>query len=221
MNTALILAAGRGERLRPLTDRLPKALCVVNHKPLIEHHVTRLAEANFTRIIINHAHLGDQIKRHLGDGSRFNVDITYSAEPPGALETLGAILNAKPFFEHERHLVTVNADIVTDFDYKRLQPNHAQGAHLILIPLKQHQPQGDFALLHHQQVKNSPKDYIFSGIACFDLDLFNNMKLMRTSIVPWLQQWADTGQLTGELHHGIWFDTGTPKRLLEAQHAFD
>ena len=220
MNTALILAAGRGERLRPLTDYLPKALCVVNHKPLIEHHVIRLAQANFTRIIINHAHLGDQIKRQLGDGSRFNVDIIYSAEPPGALETLGAILNAKPFFEHESHLVTVNADIVTDFDYKRLQPTQAQRAHLILTPVKNNHQQGDFTLLNHKSVKNSPRNTIFSGIACFDLALFNNMTLARTSITPWLRQWADTDQITGELHHGIWFDTGTPQRLFEAQQAF-
>ncbi len=217
MNTALIFAAGRGERLRPLTNHLPKALCVVHGKPLIEHQIAALAAAGFTRIIINHAYLGDQIKRYLGNGTRFNVEIIYSPEPPGALETAGAIINALPYI-NSSHFVTVSADIYTAFNYSTLRaPSDVYLAHIILVPIKPEHQHGDFALTSKQLVQNSPPHYLFGNIACFSRQAFATRPLDRYSITQLLRTWATNQQLSGELYVGAWFDTGTPARLALAR----
>ncbi len=217
MNTALIFAAGRGERLRPLTYDNPKALCVVRGKPLIEHHVCALSKAGFSRIIINHAYLGDQIKRHLGNGAAFDVEIIYTAEPPGALETAGAILNARAHIQ-TRYLVTVSADIYTDFDFSTLTPpSSLQRAHIILVPLKPEHHQADFALTSDQFVHNNPRHYLFGNIACFDMQTFRDLSLARFSISKLLREWATTQQLSGEVYDGLWFDTGNIARLTRAR----
>ncbi|MBY0377209.1 MAG: NTP transferase domain-containing protein, partial [Gammaproteobacteria bacterium] len=119
MKTAMILAAGRGDRLKPLTEKQPKAMCLVQQKPLIEHHVARLAELGFERIVINHAYLGSQIRRHLGTGSKWGIEICYAPEPPGGLETGGGIYNALPLLG-KQPFVTVNADVFTDFNFRML-----------------------------------------------------------------------------------------------------
>jgi len=216
MKTALIFAAGRGERLRPITNYIPKALCIVRDKPLIEHHVCALSKAGFTRIIINHAYLGDHIKRYLNNGSRYNVEIIYCAEPPGALETAGAILNARPYIPSS-HLVTVSADIYTDFDFSTLHPPTTLPAHIVLVPLKPLHSQGDFDLTTNQLVSNTKRPYLFGNIACFNMQTFATKPLERYSIAKLLRLWAHQQQLSGELYTGIWFDTGTPARLKLAQ----
>ena len=121
MNTAILLAAGRGERLRPITDRIPKPLCKVQGMTLIEHHLLQLGQAGFNRIIINHAYLGDQIRQLLGDGKRWHVSIDYSPEPPGALETGGGIYNILHRFKINEPFMTVNADIFTDYAFAKLK----------------------------------------------------------------------------------------------------
>ena len=217
MNTALIFAAGRGERLRPLTNQIPKALCMVRGKPLIEHHVCALAQAGFGRIIINHAYLGDQIKRHLGNGERFGVEIIYTAEPPGALETAGTLIHIRRLLPDD-YLLTVSADIYTDFDFQTLRPPTAsQYAHIILVPLQPEHSQGDFDLTADGLVHNTPRRYLFGNIACFNVNAFTELPLDRFSISQLLRRWASQQQLSGELYSGPWFDTGTPARLARAQ----
>lgn len=213
MKTAMILAAGRGERLRPLTDTLPKALCMVKGMPLIEHHVINLAKAGFERLVINHAYLGGQIRHYLGDGKRFGLTIDYSPEPPGGLETGGGIVNAltrlgtKPF-------ITVNADIYTDFDFNSLDMSAIDSLHLILIPknptLQHH---GDFGLIDNKLINKINPEYTFSGIACYHPKIFANCLNGRYSVTPLIRQYINQHQGTGQLHDGAWFDIGSLERL--------
>jgi MurNAc alpha-1-phosphate uridylyltransferase len=211
MKTAMILAAGRGERLKPMTDGMPKALCCIEGIPLIEYHVINLAKAGFKRLVINHAYLGDQIRRHLGNGARWGVEICYVPEPPGGLETGGGIFNALPIIQ-ENTFITVNADIFTDFDFASCQwPKRL--VHLILVPKPPYFPQGDFGLSEKQQLNNNAQDYTFAGIACYRTELFKNNRPGRYSITPLLRQLATDQQATGEIYQGVWFDIGTPDRL--------
>ncbi|MFI4962868.1 MAG: nucleotidyltransferase family protein, partial [Legionellales bacterium] len=182
MKVAMIFAAGRGERLKPLTDSLPKALCSVHGRALIEHHVTNLAQAGYTRIVINHAYLGGKIKQHLGDGNRFGVEICYSPEPPGALETGGAVVRALPLLGEEP-FITVNADIYTNFDFANLPNETLDNMHLILVDknpaLKHH---GDFGLMPNHLISNSNREYTFSGIACYHPRVFKDLPQGRYSL---------------------------------------
>jgi len=212
MKTALIFAAGRGERLKPFTYHTPKALCPIQDIPLIEHHVINLKKAGFERLLINHAYLGDQIRRHLGRGSRFNVEIIYLPEPPGGLETAGTIIQALPYFNQEPFL-TVNADIFTHFNFSSIREfNLTQLAHLVLVP-KQNSHRGDFGLSTSKIVTNDCKIYTYSGIGCYHPRAFTHHQLQRFSVTPLLRQWASQNQITGELYDGLWFDIGTPERL--------
>ena len=220
MKTALIFAAGRGERLRPLTDAIPKALCTVHNIPLIEHHVIQLARAGFERILINHAYLGDQIRRQLGSGARFGLEIIYLPEPPGALETGGAIVNALPYLDNAP-FVTVSADIFTDYDFSTLRPPANQTAHLVLVPAHPAHPTGDFGLSNTHHITNTPRQYVFANIACFDPDLFKSYAPGRYPLAPWLRAWADQEKITGEIHSGVWFNIGTLERLMRARAGID
>ncbi|CEG55779.1 N-acetylmuramate alpha-1-phosphate uridylyltransferase MurU [Legionella fallonii] len=213
MNTAMILAAGRGERLRPLTELCPKALCIVKGKPLVEHHVINLAKAGFEKIIINHAYLGGQIRRYLGDGSRWGVELCYSPEPPGGLETGGGIIQALPFFDN-KPFITVNADIYTDYDFKQIKTFSVDCLHLILVhknPALQHH--GDFGLNNEHILTNTDCNYTFAGIACYHPKIFTENKLGRYSIAPLLKHYASRNEATGSLHQGFWFDIGSIERL--------
>lgn len=217
MNTALIFAAGRGERLKNITRHLPKALCKVFDIPLIERHIIQLKKAGFDRILINHAYLGDQIKRYLGTGERFQVHIEYIPEPPGGLETAGTLIHALPFFEGQP-FITVNADIYTDFNFSKLK-KHSQNyaeAHLILVPHAKTHAQGDFGL-NKSKVQNTPRSFVYSGIARFNPQLFEPYSLKRISLTPLLRTWADQQKITGELYSGMWYDIGTPERLEQVQ----
>lgn len=216
MKAAMILAAGRGTRLRPFTDDKPKALFEVAGIPLIEHHIINLAQAGFERIVVNHAWLGGQIRNHLGSGSRWGVEICYSPEPPGGLETGGGIVQALPLFENHP-FVTVNADIYTDFDFKSLPLDHCPYLHLILVnnnPALFHQ--GDFGLVHTTQLSNTPKDYTFAGIACYHPKLFLESKKGRYSITPLIRKYAELHKATASVHQGYWFDIGSIARLTAA-----
>lgn len=212
MKVAMILAAGRGERLRPLTDYQPKALCRVHNIPLIEYHVTHLALAGFERLIINHAHLGGQIRAHLGTGERFGVEIIYSPEPPGGLETGGGIVNALPLIGDEPFL-TVNADIFTDYNFASLTLPKTSAAHLVLINKPSYLLHGDFGLSNHCLLENTPRQYTFAGIACYRPNIFHKLIPGRYSLPPLLRQLATEKLATAEFFKGFWIDIGTPERL--------
>ncbi|WP_131782198.1 N-acetylmuramate alpha-1-phosphate uridylyltransferase MurU [Legionella gresilensis] len=210
MKTAMILAAGRGERLKPLTNFIPKAMCQVYGKPLIEYHVANLARSGFKRIVINHAYLGGQIRQHLGNGKRWNIEICYSPEPPGGLETGGGIVNALPLLGQEPFLV-VNGDIYTDFDFTTLNclPNFL--AHVILVSNPAHNLKGDFNL-ESLRLTNERR-YTYAGITCYRPELFHQCPIGRYSVTPLLRELATQQKISGSVYEGVWADIGSPKQL--------
>ncbi|WP_115711336.1 nucleotidyltransferase family protein [Legionella sainthelensi] len=216
MKTAMILAAGRGERLKPITEVIPKALCIVKGKPLIEHHVINLAKAGFKRIVINHAYLGGKIRQYLGNGEHWNIEICYSAEPPGGLETGGGIVNALPLLGNQP-FITVNADIYTHFDYSLLQPENVDSIHVILVPknpaLNHH---GDFGIINENKLSNTPREYTLAGICCYHPQIFTNCKQGRYSVTPLIRHCAEQHEATAHVYKGIWFDIGSLPRLYAA-----
>ncbi|HET9122266.1 MAG TPA: nucleotidyltransferase family protein [Acidiferrobacteraceae bacterium] len=210
---AMILAAGRGERMRPLTDARPKPLLEVGGSPLIEHLIRNLARAGFVDIVINYAHLGEQFPDRLGDGAAFGVRLRYSPEPPGGLETAGGIIHALPLLDSE--FVVVNGDIWTDYPFAELrQPlrgvTHA--AHLVLVPNPPHHPTGDFAL-RGEQVYAAPPELTFAGIGRYSRALFETLGAGRRPLAAVLRPAMAADAVTGVLHSGHWFDVGTPERL--------
>lgn len=215
---AMILAAGRGERMRPLTDHRPKPLLLVAGKPLIEYHLEALAQAGFKDIVINHAWLGAQIENALGDGSQFGVHIHYSPEDGQALETGGGIFNALPLLGDDTFLV-VNGDVWTDFAYSAL-PRRLDGlAHLILVPNPPQHPSGDF-VLDHGMVRNEGSDKLtFSGIGIYKTELFTDCKPGIFPLAPLLRKAIAKNQVTGQYYSGCWRDIGTPQRLAELDQA--
>jgi MurNAc alpha-1-phosphate uridylyltransferase len=215
---AMILAAGRGERLRPLTDRMPKPLAEVAGRPLIEHHLENLADAGFREVVINQGHLGEQLPAALGDGARWGIRIHYSLEPPAALETGGGIFQALPLLGPAPFLV-VNGDTWCDYPLARLRAVKCDQAHLLLVPNPEHHPGGDFALQHGRVSEQGEPRHTFSGIAVYHPRLFAGCAAGRWSVVPLLKSAMATGLVTGELHRGRWFDSGTPERLAQLQAA--
>lgn len=211
----MILAAGRGERMRPLTDRTPKPLLPVAGKPLIVWHIERLAKAGIGEIVINHAHLGDQIEALLDDGGAWGVSIRYAEEPPGALETAGGIANALPLLGDDPFLV-VNGDIWSDLDFGAL-PRPAAGdlAHLVLVANPPHHAQGDFALVDGR-VLAAPPALTFAGVGIYRPELFAGLERGQSAkLAPLLRAAMATDQVSGQRHAGRWMDVGTPGRLLE------
>jgi len=217
---AMILAAGRGQRLRPLTDEIPKPLIEVGEKPLIAWHLERLAAAGIQDVVINLGHLGEQIRTTLGDGRLFGVNITYSPEPPGALETGGGLLNALPLLGDEAFLV-VNADVWTDLDFAVLPARLSADAHLVLVDNPAHHPEGDFALTGNQVTNAGKNRLTYSGIAVLGPGLFRGATPGRFSYVPLLRSAAERGRVTGQRHSGRWFDAGTAERLEALRIALD
>jgi len=209
---AMILAAGRGERMRPLTDRTPKALLRVGGQTLIEHHVHALARAGITALVINHAHLGEQIVRALGDGSAYGVAIRYSPETGAALETGGGIFNALPLLGAAPFLV-VNADIWTDFEYGSLPRDIDGVAHLVMVDNPPQHPDGDFSLSAGRLAQRGPAMLTFSGIGVYRPELFDGCTAGAFPLAPLLRGAMDAGQVTGEHFGGRWYDIGTPERL--------
>ena len=206
---AMILAAGRGERLRPLTDTVPKPLLEVRGRPLIEYHLEALSRAGFAEIVINLSWLGNQVRHHLGNGSDFNLAIEYSDEPE-ALETAGGILQALPLLG-ERFIV-VNADIFTDYDFSRLKRSDGK-AHLVLVENPQHNPAGDFTLVESIVGNDGPARYTFSGISQYHRSFFDGLVPGKQALAPLLHTAAKQQQVTGELFTGAWSDIGTLERL--------
>lgn len=212
----MILAAGRGERMRPLTDTVPKPLIPVAGKPLVVHHLEHLAAAGFREIVVNHAHLGAEIEKALGDGSRWGLRIRYSPEAPTALGTGGGIHRALPLLGPRPFLV-VNGDVWTDFPFADLAHAPAALAHLVLVPNPPHNPKGDFPL-DGDRVGDGPGERLtFSGIGVYQPALFAGQTPGAFALGPLLRAAAARGQVSGELYEGAWFDVGTPDRLAEAE----
>ena len=210
----MILAAGRGERMRPLTDSTPKPLLKVAGKMLIEYHLEKLKLANITDVVINHAWLGEKIEKALGDGSRYGVNIHYSAETE-ALETAGGIVNALPIISDEVFIV-INGDIFCDYDISNLPSSLTGLAHLVLVNNPFHNPIGDFSLTKSGSVKQSGENKLtFSGIGVYHSDLFVGLNNTKQALAPVLREAMDHHQVTGEFYQGIWHDIGTPERLSE------
>ncbi|CAG0945808.1 MAG: N-acetylmuramate alpha-1-phosphate uridylyltransferase [Rhodocyclaceae bacterium] len=217
---AMILAAGRGERMRPLTDATPKPLLSAGGKPLIVWHIEALVRAGIRDIVINHAHLGGMIEAALGDGGRFGAVIRYSPETE-ALETAGGIAQALPLLG-EAPFAVINGDIACDFDYARM-PALARAmagrrtlAHLVLVPNPPHHPRGDFALRDGRVSGDGEAKLTFSGIGLYDPRLFAGIaRGARASLAPLLRAAMEAGAVSGELHAGLWFDIGTPERLAD------
>lgn len=221
---AMILAAGRGERMRPLTDHTPKPLLPAGGRPLIEWHIRRLAAAGIRQLVINHAWLGAQIEQVLGDGSRLGVEIAYSPEST-ALETAGGIATALPLLGDAPFLV-VNGDVLSDVDFTTLQQQAAQLdgrtrlAHLLLVDNPPHNPAGDFGLLANGLLAARPdagNGLTFSGIAAYHPALFADTPAGQPAkLAPLLRAAMAPGQVSGNRLDGLWLDVGTPERLAEA-----
>ncbi len=213
---AMLLAAGRGERLRPLTDHTPKPLVEVGGRPLIEWQIERLVAAGVRDVVINLAHLGELIEARLGDGHHLGVDIAYSREPPGALETGGGIRHALPLLGDAPFLV-VNADVWIELDFTRLPSLDADLAQLVLVPNPAHHPHGDFALDGPRVRAEGEPRHTFAGVALYSPALFATRGDGRFPLAPLLRAAAAQDRVGGLLHTGIWIDVGTPERLEEVQ----
>ena len=214
---AMILAAGKGERMRPLTLTTPKPLVRAAGVPLIEYHLKALAVAGFTEIVINHAWLGQQIEDYLGDGSRFGVSIAYSPEGE-PLETGGGIFRALPLLGDDAFVV-VNGDIWTDYDFSALRQPLVGQAHLVLADNPAHHPNGDFNLIAGQvQDAGAAADTLtYSGIAVLHPVLFNGCADGAFKLAPLLRKAIADGQVSGEHWRGHWIDVGTHERLAEVE----
>ncbi len=221
---AFILAAGRGERMRPLTDHTPKPLLLAGGKPLIVWHLEKLAAAGFHEVIINHAHLGAQIEAALGDGSTWGLSITYSAEPPGALETAGGIAKALPLLGDAPFLV-VNGDVWCDVDFTAFLRSTAEigqkcpegGARLLFVANPTHHTAGDFSLDGERVVPAQGDETVtYAGIGIYSPTMFRDVAPDQPmKLRPLLDAAIAAGKLQGERHDGRWVDVGTPQRLAE------
>lgn len=209
---AMILAAGRGERLRPLTDTLPKPLLVARGRPLIEHHMMALARAGITELVVNLGWLGERIRAHLGDGRRLGVQVTFSEEGYPALETGGGIHRALPFLGEEPFWV-VNGDVYCDFPFRDRTLPAGVLAHLILVPNPAHHRDGDFVLAGGYVGNALQGRLTYSGLAILDPRLFAGCTAGRFPLAPLLRAAADRGEVTGEVFTGFWSDIGTAVRL--------
>jgi MurNAc alpha-1-phosphate uridylyltransferase len=209
---AMILAAGRGERLRPLTDHTPKPLIKVGEHRLIEYHLQKLAQAGFREIIINLSHLGELIRKTVGDGSRWGLNIQYSDEPPAALDTGGGIQQALPLLG-DAPFAVINADLFTNYPFSRLRAIKCDQAHLIMVPNPAHNPNGDFALHGGHIDPDGEHKHTFSGMSVYNPRFFESSSAGRFSVVPMLISAAKEKKVTGELFRGTWHDIGTKERL--------
>lgn len=208
---AMIMAAGRGERMRPLTDNTPKPLLTVGGRPLIAYLIEALVRAKFSELVINHSHLGTELERTIGDGSKYGARIYYSAEPEGALETGGGIYRALPLLGDA--FVVVNGDVWTDYPFDRLRQPPTGLAHLVLVKNPEHHPEGDFALVQGVVRERGVSRLTFAGIGVYRAALFAGCTPGRFPLAPLLRRAIGSGQVTGECYEGRWIDVGTPERL--------
>ena len=210
IKTAMILAAGRGERMRPLTDNCPKPLLKVGKQSLIQYHLQQLAEAGITHVVINHAWKGEMIEAELGQ-QQFGLSLRYSHETE-ALETGGGIFNALPLLGDDAFIV-VNGDVWTDFSYTGLALADDCLAHLVLVDNPAHNPIGDFALINGKVQSSGDQQLTFSGIGIYSPQLFANCKAGAFPLAPLLRNAMDKSLVSGEHFLGDWNDIGTPQRL--------
>lgn len=209
----MILAAGRGERMRPLTDTCPKPLLTIKGKPLIVYHLEALKKAGINSVVINVSWLSEQIQQALGDGNEYGLQIQYSVETQ-ALETAGGIIQALDKLDDE--FIVVNGDVFTDFDFTRLLPLAAD-AHLILVDNPEHNSSGDFAIEQGLLVNQGAQQYTYAGISCYKKSFFAGENEGRKALPPMLRAAADQQRISAELYQGMWNDIGTPERLQQLQ----
>lgn len=219
---AMILAAGRGSRMQPLTDTVPKPLLKAGGQALIDYHLQKLALAGIRDVVINHAWLGAQIEAHVGDGSRFGLQVVYSPEPPGGLETAGGLIRALPLLGNQPFLV-VNGDVYSEYEYIGLvriaqqMAEQKQQAHLVLVDNPPQHPLGDF-VLHGGQIvatpeKASERGLTFAGLSVMTAEFLHGYDDSRRPLRPLLLKAIEAGALYGEYYSGVWYDVGTPQRL--------
>ncbi len=211
---AMILAAGRGERMRPLTDKVPKPLLEIAGKPLVIYQIEALVSAGMETIVINTGRLGVQIQDSLGTGENFGVRIRYSDEGDEPLETAGGIIKALPLLGDSPFIVT-NADIYTDFDYRSLPHQLDSDAHLVLVNNPPHNPKGDFVIENGRILDEGVQKLTYSGIGLYHPRFFRNCNPGRYPLAPLLHQSAQANCLSGQHYKGYWSDVGTPERLEE------
>jgi N-acetyl-alpha-D-muramate 1-phosphate uridylyltransferase len=213
---AMVLAAGRGERMRPLTDRLPKPLLTVDNKPLIVYHLEKLSRLGVKQVVINLAWLGGQIRAALGDGARWQLQIHYSEEGEQALETGGGIFQALPLLGPAPFLV-VNADVYTEFDFAALQIAPEALAQLVLVANPMHHPRGDFALINGRVQEQGGARWTYSGIGLYRPELFAGCSPGKFPLLPLLRRAIAGGRLHGQVFEGAWSDVGSVERLAALQ----
>ncbi|RUO75598.1 N-acetylmuramate alpha-1-phosphate uridylyltransferase MurU [Pseudidiomarina taiwanensis] len=222
---AMILAAGRGERMRPLTDVQPKPLLQVGGKPLLAHHLHKLAEQGIEQVVINHAWLGEQIEQEFGSGERFGVSISYSAEPAGGLETAGGIIRALPLLG-EQPFWLINGDIFTEFPFAEFPRELPQETdmHLLLVSNPAHNASGDFSLQGDQLVAPEAVTYTYSGMALIHPRLFANYQAGAEYFLPlrpFIEQAIAQHRAMGSVIGQPWTDVGTPQRLQQLREVHD
>lgn len=216
---AMILAAGLGSRMRPLTDTLPKPLLEVKGKPLIVWHLEKLARNGFKEVVINIAHLGYMIPEYLGDGSKYGIKIFYSDEQEiGALESAGGIKKALPLLGDKPFLV-VNGDVFTAYEFDSSFELKDKKAHLILVPNPPHNPQGDFALKDDLVLNSAKEMFTFSGIGYYHPSFFDGVALQKSPLAPLLRDSIERKSVSAEIFKNMWHDVGTPQRLEEINNA--
>jgi len=213
---AMLLAAGRGERLRPITDTLPKPLVPVGGRPLIAWHLTALARAGIREVVINLSWLAQRLRDALGDGSAYGVSITWSEEGPVPLETGGGIFRALPLLGPGPFLV-VNADIWTDIDFATLALEADALAHLLLVPNPPHNLRGDFGLEGDLVVSRGTRSFTYSGVGLYRPEFFAGCTGERFPLLPLLNRGIAARRVRGELHRGAWSDVGTAERLAQLE----
>ena len=210
---AMILAAGRGERLRPITDRMPKALVEVRGMSLLERHLKAVKAAGVENVVINLGWLGELITERVGSGSRYGLSVVYSPEGEDILETGGGIHRALPLLGSGKFLV-VNADVYTDMPLPKHLPEDSDG-HLVFVPKPAHKEHGDFDLIEGRVENSENPSLTFSGIAIYRPEFFAGCEPGRFPLAPMLRSAADESRLTGNVYNGVWEDVGTPERLQE------
>ena len=217
---AMLLAAGRGQRLRPLTDKTPKPLIQVGKYALVEHHLLELAKSGVDHVVINVSYLSESIVKYIGNGSRFGLDVSYSKEPDGPIGTAAGIHKALNVFNTDQDIRVINGDIYTDFNFEKFSKPGSSSIHLVLVPNPEHNLKGDFRLLSgvaHPVKGELGERYTYSGIGIFEKKLFEKLPDRCIELGDLIRYYIPTGKVTAELHTSTWIDVGTIDRLEQAR----